>query len=355
MSFGALARSKSVTFVLFLVLIFAIVYQVHRNELINRQYAKYLGFGTTDPWDIHGSSEKRDAKPTERRYEQRREHLRQTCQNFPTDSFVKQMEKNITTYEDMVVDEERQILFCGVPKSATTIWKRMFLKMEFPRFANVPLEEVRSGKDGKLSTTKGQDLKTLKDYSISERKRIFDTYYKFLVVRPPFERLLSAFRDKSDRLAYSFFNGKVMDSLKERDMADEYIYFDVESFHQFLEFIIARTPYPLSNAGEIALEANTMLRNEMPIFDLCHPCSVEYDFIGKFETLEQDMNYITKKIKMPVAFPYHEPTTNADYMRLYYHGVKVEHLNVLKTLYHKDFEMFEYKIPQPLISVGTEG
>ena len=51
------------------------------------------------------------------------------------------------------------------------------------------------------------------------------------------------------------------------------------------------------------------------------------------------MNYITKKFKMPVAFPYHEPTTNADYMRLYYHGVKVEHLNVLKTLYHKDFEV----------------
>ena len=31
-----------------------------------------------------------------------------------------------------------------------------------------------------------------------------------------------------------------MDSLKERDMADEYIYFDVESFHQFLEFIIGK-------------------------------------------------------------------------------------------------------------------
>ena len=49
---------------------------------------------------------------------------------------------------------------------------------------------------------------------------------------------MAAYRDKSDRLAYSFFNGKVMDSLKERNMADEYIYFDVESFHQFLEFII---------------------------------------------------------------------------------------------------------------------
>ena len=88
------------------------------------------------------------------------------------------MEKNITTYEDIVVDQERKILFCGVPKAATTIWKRMFLKMEFPRFANVPLDEVRSGKDGKLSTTKGQDLKTLKDFTIEERKQIFDTYYK---------------------------------------------------------------------------------------------------------------------------------------------------------------------------------
>ena len=83
-----------------------------------------------------------------------------------------------------------------------------------------------------------------------------------------------------------------------------------------------------------------MLRNEMPIYDLCHPCSIEYDFVGKFETLEHDMNYITKKFKMPVSFPYREPSTNADYMRLYYHGVKVEHLNVLKTLYHKDFEVY---------------
>ena len=82
-----------------------------------------------------------------------------------------------------------------------------------------------------------------------------------------------------------------------------------------------------------------MLRNEMPIYDLCHPCSIPYDFIAKFETLEDDMKYITKKFNMPVQFPYKEPTTNADYMRLYYHGVKVEHLNVLKTLYHKDFEV----------------
>ena len=100
-------------------------------------------------------------------------------------------------------------------------------------------------------------------------------FIKFLIVRSPFERLLSAYRDKTDRLSFTFFNKKVMESLKERDLADEYIYFDVESFHQFIEFILARTPRPLDDAGDVALEANQMLRNEMRIFDVCRPCSIQ--------------------------------------------------------------------------------
>ena len=95
----------------------------------------------------------------------------------------------------------------------------------------------------------------------------------------------------------------------------------------------------MSEAGAIALEANTMLRNEMPIFDVCRPCSVQYDFIAKFETLNYDMDYLSQKFNFPVKFPSKEPTTNPDYMRLYYHGLKNQHLKVLKTLYRKDFEV----------------
>ena len=79
---------------------------------------------------------------------------------------------------DTVVDEENKILFCGVPKAATTVLKRMFLKMEFPRFKNVELDEIRAGKDGKLSNTHGQDLRSLEDYSIEKRKQILQSYYK---------------------------------------------------------------------------------------------------------------------------------------------------------------------------------
>ena len=79
-----------------------------------------------------------------------------------------------------MVDEERKLLFCGVPKAASTLLKRMFLKMEFPRFQNVELDDIRAGKDGKLSNTHGQDLKTLRDYPIEKRKDILKSYFKVL-------------------------------------------------------------------------------------------------------------------------------------------------------------------------------
>ena len=101
----------------------------------------------------------------------------------------------------------------------------------------------------------------------------------------------------------------------------------------------ARTPSPVSESGSIALEANAMLRNEMPIFDVCRPCSVRYDFVAKFETLDYDMDYFFKKFNFPIKFPSKIPTTNPDYMRLYYHGVKVEHLQILQALYYKDFQV----------------
>ena len=40
------------------------------------------------------------------------------------------------------------------------------------------LDDIRAGKDGKLSNTHGQDLRTLEDYSIEKRKIILQSYYK---------------------------------------------------------------------------------------------------------------------------------------------------------------------------------
>ena len=243
-------------------------------------------------------------------------------------------------------------MFCGVPKAATTLMKRIFLKSLFPRYKDVPLDEIRDGPNGKLSTTHGQDLKYLHEYPVEQRKGIIRDYFKFMIVRPPLERLLSAYRDKTDPLSYTFYNKKVMDALKDRDLADEYIYFDVESFHQFLQFLMARTPRPLAEGEEIAEEcknlcvlvftvylANELVRSEMRVLDLCRPCSIDYDFIGKMETIDYDMDHLLKKLDLGVSWPRKDVTTNADYVRLYYHGFHQEHFSALYDLYKSDFEV----------------
>ncbi len=107
-------------------------------------------------------------------------------------------------------------MFCGVPKAATTLIKRIFLKASFDRYKDVPLDEIRDGPTGKLSTTHGQDLKYLHEYPVEQRKGIIRDYFKFMIVRPPLERLLSAYRDKTDPLSFTFYNKKVMDALKDR-------------------------------------------------------------------------------------------------------------------------------------------
>lgn len=73
--------------------------QLENYNLVTKK-SRYLGFGKTDPWDIHGSSEKRDSRPTEARYQARQEHLRQTCQNFPTDSFIKRKKPNLVSLDN---------------------------------------------------------------------------------------------------------------------------------------------------------------------------------------------------------------------------------------------------------------
>lgn len=64
------------------------------------------------------------------------------------------------------------------------------------------------------------------------------------------------------------------------------------------------------------------------------------------------MDYLSQKFNFPVKFPTKEPTTNPDYMRLYYHGLKNQHLKVLKTLYRKDFEVSP--VPLKMVPVRSD-
>jgi len=106
-------------------------------------------------------------------------HLRKFCQGKLNKSNFKRPIKNLF-YSD-----KKRIIYCSVPKVACTSWKKIFLY--FNGNVKNPFKSIDSAH--KLLTSRLN--KNQQDYN-----QRLTTYYSFLFVRNPFDRLLSAYRNK---------------------------------------------------------------------------------------------------------------------------------------------------------------
>ena len=82
-----------------------------------------------------------------------------------------------------------QVIYCVIPKGGCTNWKKAILKSIIER--EVTREEVQD-----IEFMRRHNFRRLSNYSKSEINQRLKTYFKFLVVRHPMERLLSAYRSK---------------------------------------------------------------------------------------------------------------------------------------------------------------
>jgi chondroitin 4-sulfotransferase 11 len=72
---------------------------------------------------------------------------------------------------------------------ATTNWKRVFLVLTGKARPDMKDLEKHNPHDK-------NNFRTLRDYSVKERIRLVSEYKKFLFVRHPFKRIVSAFYDR---------------------------------------------------------------------------------------------------------------------------------------------------------------
>lgn len=166
------------------------------------------------------------------------------------------------------------------------------------------------------------------------------THFKFLFVREPFHRLLSAYRDKffgKNRIYTNRFRKMIVEAFRPRDIETVGMATNNVTFTEFLKYIVTYTGYMTSNDHWQKYE------------QLCFPCAFEYDFIGHFETLEEDAVYLLKKagIDDRVAFPpVRLSRATSDFMT-YYSQVPHEVIFKLGEAFKPDFEMFGYPFPGP--------
>ncbi|KAI4883985.1 hypothetical protein NFI96_003366 [Prochilodus magdalenae] len=113
--------------------------------------------------------------------------------------------------EHLIVDEQHGIIYCYVPKVASTNWKRLMIVLSESLLADgvpyqnpldIPVELIHRSS---LKCTFNKFLKRYGKYSHDLMKIKLKKYTKFLFVRDPFVRLISAYRNKFEQKNEHFY------------------------------------------------------------------------------------------------------------------------------------------------------
>jgi hypothetical protein len=162
-------------------------------------------------------------------------------------------------------------------------------------------------------------------------------FTKFIFVRHPFERLVSAYRDKlaSNNSIYHRMVGKVIVRKIRKNPSPLEMGDDV-TFPEFVTFIIGEW-----RDGKRRLDVHWR-----QIFDLCLPCEMQFHFIGKFETLNQDVDFLLRKLNETdlVGLFASQPKaqTTSSLWKESMNQISHQQLSDLNQMYANDFRLFGY-------------
>ena len=220
------------------------------------------------------------------------------------------------------VFRSRKVIYCFIPKVSSSHWKRVLSAL---------VTEDKQNYQGSLKNT-------LSKFPQQEVKQMLEDYFTFLFVREPMERVLSAYKDKFVKDNNYFHRKYGRDIIRRYRPNPTKQALETGSGVTFPEF----TKYVV----EVGM------RNEhWQAFDrLCHPCAVNYDFIGRFENLYEEAHRLIKKAgieDLVSSDAFHSSNTAADMLH-YYSQIPKERILQMAKIYESDYEMFGYPFPGQL-------
>ncbi|XP_029460653.1 carbohydrate sulfotransferase 10 [Rhinatrema bivittatum] len=238
------------------------------------------------------------------------------------------------------VCDKHKILFCQTPKVGNTQWKKvlMVLNGAFPSIEQIPENVVHDPeKNG---------LPRLSSFSESEIQKRLNSYFKFFIVRDPFERLISAFKDK-------FVHNPRFEPWYKHEIAPVIIkkYRKNRTETRGLQFEDFVRYLGDPNHKWLDLQFGDHIIHWVTYVELCAPCELNYNVIGHHETLEDDAPYILKEagIDRLVSYPIIPPGItlyNKTKVEHYFSAVAKRDIRRLYTRFEGDFKLFGYQEPE---------
>ncbi|XP_045036400.1 carbohydrate sulfotransferase 11-like [Daphnia magna] len=197
------------------------------------------------------------------------------------------------------IEDRHRVMYCEVPKAATTNLKGLMLVL-----SEEPFERLVSAYESKFGST------------------VIDDRYQ---------------RGVGTNIIRKYRQNPTAISLEKGD--------DV-TFVEFVNFVIDKWKLPKERMDAHWLSA----------IELCFPCSIEYDFIGKVETLEQDVSFLLQKLNETDLIPSFQekqkaPNTTQSVWRQTMKQLNQQQMEDLISIYAADFQIFGYPLDNPLQNV----
>ncbi|NXL31416.1 CHSTC sulfotransferase, partial [Glaucidium brasilianum] len=307
-------------------------------------------------WSTHND---RNSLDQEKLQIERQRTLREFCANssftFPT---KERSFDDIPNYElnHLIVDDRHGVIYCYVPKVACTNWKRVMIVLSeslldqgvpYRNPLDIPREHVHNTS---THLTFNKFWRRYGKFSRHLMKIKLKKYTKFLFVRDPFVRLISAFRSKFELENEEFYRRFAIPMLKLYSNHTNLPTSVSEAFGaglkvSFSDFI----QYLLDPRTEKMVPFNEHWRQ---IYRLCHPCQIDYDFIGKLETLDEDAAYLLQLLKVDRLLrfpPSYRNRTASSWEDNWFAKIPLAWRQQLYKLYEADFVLFGYPKPENLL------
>ncbi|KFO30031.1 Carbohydrate sulfotransferase 8 [Fukomys damarensis] len=227
-----------------------------------------------------------------------------------------------------------------VPKAGCSNWKRVLMVLAGLASSTADIQHN--------TVHYGSALKRLDTFDRQGILHRLGTYTKMLFVREPFERLVSAFRDKFEH-PNSYYHpvfGKAILARYRANASREAL--RTGSGVRFPEFVQYLLDYLLDVHRPVGMDIHWD-----HVSRLCSPCLIDYDFVGKFESVEDDANFFLSLIRAPrnLTFPRfkdrhsQEARTTSRITHQYFAQLSALQRQRTYDFYYMDYLMFNYSKP----------
>ncbi|CAG9785176.1 unnamed protein product [Diatraea saccharalis] len=290
--------------------------------------------------DMSGTDWSEPDNTTIAELEQRSERLQSVCR-------IQGLSTSSINSKEFFVDHIHSLVWCNVFKAASSFWLYKF--------------NILGGYDRKfLARTRQTPLMLArKKFPRPIEEELRDAIntpgvISLMVVREPFVRLLSAYRDKLEHITPPYYRKLAKAIVAEHREKATKLFGPIKSygptFYEFVAYLIEKHKTEGRNF--------TTDEHWAPYHQFCTPCAVNFTVIAKVETLPRDSGYViqqlglghvlspkvtNRRIRLRTVMNKSKDGRNTTaLLKHYFNQLDESMLNDLLKIYGIDFEMFGY-------------